>query len=246
MKQCTKYNKRTVAVVASCSEESSCHMQRCDASFKNAVRLRCYDALQREGFARFRKEDVDWPLDNDFHYWLGLNTALMSGYVQINPFVGIHAVTIGKLIASVEKGDRRSKYHRDHATYAVHIGEIAPHARVVRFTPEGDIDAETTRLARLCVAAGLPFAKSIGSYEKLLPLLQTRVRMLGGYPERVACCLYLMGQLAASHRFTINFLAKEPEYFTDFAKPFLEMLEKEPGAAGFGVPHPHGDSSELR
>ena len=53
--------------------------------------------------------------------------------------------------------------------------------------------------------------------------------MLGGYPERVACCLYLMGRRANSHKFTIDFLAKEPEYFTGFAMPFLEMLKKEPG-----------------
>jgi hypothetical protein len=208
------------------SEEGSCLMRRCDASFKNAVRLRCYDALQREGFVRFRKEGVDWPLNNDFHFWLGLNTGLRPGYVEINPFVGIHAVTIGKLIASVEKGDGRSKYHRDYATYAVHIGKIAPHARVVRFSPEGDIDAEATRLAKLCATAGLPFAKSIGSYEKLLPLLETRVEMLGGYPERVACCLYLMGRRPEAHGFTTDFLAKEPEYFTGFAIPFLKMLKE--------------------
>jgi len=206
-------------------------MRRCDASFRNAVLLRCYDALQREGFVRFRKEGVDWPLNNDFHFWLGLNTGLMANYVQINPFVGLHVVTIGKLIASVKKGDGRSKYHRDYATYAVHIGEIAPHARVVRFTLGTDIDAEAIRLAKLCVATGLPFAKSIGSYEKLLPLLQARVDMLGGYPERVACCLYLMGRLAESHLFTEEFLAKEPEYFRGFAIPFLEMLHKEPNNA---------------
>ncbi len=204
-------------------------MQRCNAAFKNAVRLRCYDALQREGFARYRKEAVDWPLNSDFHFWLGLNTGLMPGYVEINPFVGVHAVPIAKLVASVTKGDRRSKYHRDYATYAVHIGEIAPHARVVRFTPEGDIDAVATRLAKLILVAGLPYARSIGSYEKLLPLLEARVEVLGGYPERVACCLYLMGRRSEAHGFTTDFLAKEPAYFSGFAVPFLGMLKKESG-----------------
>ena len=71
-------------------------MQRCNAAFKKAVLLRCYDALQREGFARYRKEAVDWPLNSDFHFSLELNTGLMPGYVQINPFVGVHAVTIGE------------------------------------------------------------------------------------------------------------------------------------------------------
>ena len=54
-------------------------MRRCNATFKNAVRLRCYDALEQEGFVRFRKEGVDWPLNNDFHFWLGLNTGLNAG-----------------------------------------------------------------------------------------------------------------------------------------------------------------------
>jgi hypothetical protein len=202
-------------------------MQRCDASFKNAVLLRCYDALQGEGFVRYRKKDVDWPLNDDFHFWLGLNTGLMPGYVQINPFVGVHAVTIAKLIASVENGAGPSKYNRGYATYAVHIGTIAPHARVVRFTPGGDIDAEATRLAKLLRAAGLPYARSIASYDRLLPLLEARVKTLGAYPERVACCLYLMGRQADAHAFTTDFLAEEPEYFTGFAVPFLEMLEKE-------------------
>jgi hypothetical protein len=201
-------------------------MQPCDAAFKKHVRFRCFEALQREGFVRFRKESVDWPLDDNFHFWLGLNTGLKPNYIEINPFVGLHVVQIGRLIALVQKTNSKSKYHREYATYAIHIGEIAPRERVVRFTRETDIDAEATRLAKLCVAMGLPFAKSIASYEKLLPLLDQRVHTLGEYPERVACCLYLMGRIADSYTFAKNFLIKEPKYFEQFAIPFIDMLDR--------------------
>jgi hypothetical protein len=34
-------------------------MTRCDAEFKKAVVLACCDALERHGFTRFKKENVD-------------------------------------------------------------------------------------------------------------------------------------------------------------------------------------------
>ena len=74
---------------------------------------------------------------------------------------------------------------------------------------------------------GMSYARSIADYDTLLPLLKSRVNMLGGYPERVACCLYLMGRFADAREFAVAFLAKEPDYFEGFAKPFLRMIEEE-------------------
>lgn len=42
----------------------------CDASFKNKIRPACYDALEQEGFTRFRNEGMDWPLHDGFHCWV--------------------------------------------------------------------------------------------------------------------------------------------------------------------------------
>jgi hypothetical protein len=78
-------------------------MRSCDAAFKNEVRLRCYEALQREGFTRYRKESVDWPLSDEFSFWLGLNTALLASYVEINPFIGIHATVMAKLVSAIRR-----------------------------------------------------------------------------------------------------------------------------------------------
>jgi hypothetical protein len=79
----------------------------------------------------------------------------------------------------------------------------------------------------MCVRVGLPFAESIASYDKLLPLLKARANMLGGCPELVACCLYLMGHKAQPQVFAENFAAKEPAYFGAFATGFLRMLKEE-------------------
>lgn len=197
--------------------------EQCNAEFKKAVLLRCYDALSQAGFARFRKEAVDWPLEGGFHCWVGLNTGLEASHLDINPFVGVHVVPIMKLYTRLEG----RAYDRSIATYAIHMGELTPEEPMLRFTRETDVDAEAVRLARLYATAGLEYAKSIATYERLLPLLQSRVDMLGAYPERVACCLYLMGKRDEARVFTEDFLSRKPSYFGDFAVPFLKMLKAE-------------------
>jgi hypothetical protein len=57
-----------------------------------------------------------------------------------------------------------------------------------------------------------------------LPLLQERIEMLGAYPERVACCLYLMGRKDEARAFVEDFLPKNRDYFEGFAVPFLKKL----------------------
>lgn len=202
-------------------------MAPCNAAFKKAIRLKCYDALEREGFTRFAKEGVDWPLREGFHCWVGLNTGLYPDRVEINPFVGVHVVPLAKL--RVLGG---GKYDRRIATYAIHMGEL-PGARdeqAFAFTTKQSdtfIAAEIQRLARLYAMVGLNYARSIASYEALLPLLKGRLHMLGGYPENVACCLFLMNRVSEAYTFVQDFLAQEPGYFRSFAVPFLDMIESE-------------------
>jgi hypothetical protein len=189
--------------------------------------LKCYDALEQEGFTRFRKENVDWPLRDGFHCWIGLNTGLYFDRLEINLFVGTHIVPIEKMCAIVGR-----KYDRGVATYAIHLGELsaASEEPAFAFTPKQSdafIAAEAGRLARLYATVGLSYARSIASYEAILPLLESRLGMLGGYPESVACCLYLMGRLAEARAFTEDFLMKEPSYFADFALPFTKMFDGE-------------------
>ena len=146
-------------------------MKQCDEKFRDDVLLRGYESLVREGFHRFRKMAVDLTIVDGFRCWVGLNDGLYPDHVQINPFVGVHVVPIDRLWADVCQGKGASKYDRGAATYAIHLGEIAPNETEFRFTRETDIDAETNRLAKLIREVGVAYAKSIASYEALLPLL---------------------------------------------------------------------------
>lgn len=193
--------------------------------------LKVYDAFEAAGFTRFRKEDVDWPLHDGFHAWVGLNTGLYPDRVDIVPNVGIHVVPIQKL-CSLKAGKYPWKYSRSNASYAINIGtlEAAGDERAFAFGPqqsEAFIDTECKRLAHIYATVGLDYARSIASYEALLPLLQENVDSLGGYPERVASCLYLMGRRREARAFVTDFLARHRDYFEGFANPFLEMLDKE-------------------
>lgn len=198
--------------------------ERCDTAYKQVVWQHCYDALAEVGFTRFRKEGVDWPFGNGFHCWVGLNTAIEKEYVEINPFVGVHVPAIEKLWTGLDRGKYAVKYSRTHATYAVHMGELAPKERAFRFSRQTDVAAEAARLARLYVSIGLPYAESMADYERLLPLLQGRIPRLGAYPERVASCLYLMDRKDEARAFVEDFVKQRPDYFEGFAVPFLKLL----------------------
>ena len=193
---------------------------QCDAVFKKAVLLQCYRALETAGFTRYRKQEVDWPMQNGFHCWVGLNTSSEKELVQINPFVGVHVVSVMQLYSNLEK----RKYSRNIATYAVHMGTLAPRERLFQFTRQADIAEEANRLACLYADVGLSYAMSLGTYDRLLPFLQERVSMLGAYPERVASCLYLMGREDEARCFVEVFLKEHRDYFEGFAVPFLKML----------------------
>lgn len=202
---------------------------RCDAKFKKQIRLACYAALEQQGFTRFRKEGVDWPLHEGFHAWVGLNTALEPDRVEILPFVGVHVVPLWKFIAEMEG----SKYDRGIATYGINMGllESIADERAFAFAPhqsEGFIASECQRLAHLYATAGIEYARSIASYEALLPLLREHVDRLGGYPERVASCLYLMGRKEEARKFVEDFSrTRYGSYIEDFAIPFLQKLDRE-------------------
>jgi hypothetical protein len=196
----------------------------CDAAFKQDVVRKCLDALSMVGFERYRKSDVDTPLGNGFHCWVGLNTGLAQDHVDINPFVGVHVVPIEKLWTSLKVGRYPGKYDRGMATYSTHLGKLAPKVPAFRFTRETDIVSEAKRLAELYATKGLEYAASLASYDRLLPLFQERVDTLGAYPERFAACLYLMDRKDDARIFVTDFLNDHRDYFEGFAIPFLKLM----------------------
>lgn len=218
-------------------------MEPCDAAYKKDVLLSCYEALADQGFIKFRKENVEWPLENGFHCWVGLNTGLYAEYVEINPFSVVHSVTIERLWTSTKEGKYPGKYDRGIATYGIHLGKIAPEEKAFQFRRNVNLKVEARRLAELYVRAGLPFSKSIASYDSILPLLKNRVEMLGGNPERFASCLFLMGRAEEAQSFVKDFLSGHEEYFEGFALPFLRMIG---GSAGGAVVPPSDSKGKGR
>jgi hypothetical protein len=195
----------------------------CNAAFKKEILQICYEELTLVGFVRFRKWDIDLPLDEMFNCWVGLNTGLYQTHVQISPFVGIHAVEIERMCAALS-GNAGDKYNRAIATYPVHMGELEPAEQVFQFSTETDNRAAARRLAQLYATSGLQFAKSIVSYDALLPLLESRVKMLGGYPQRVTSCLYLMGRGEEALSFARTLAAERPEYFGTLPEGLLREI----------------------
>ncbi len=195
-----------------------------DKLFKDHVTESCYSALAHVGFERYRKYNLDWPLHDGFHCWVGLNRGIYPTHVEINPFVGLHVVPLMRLAESLAG----RKYNRGVATYAVHFGLLAPSTRGFVFDKHSDVVAEAHRLANLYLGEGLSYAKALASYDALLPLLHARAESLGGYPECVACCLYLMGKGDEAAQFVDSFFAKEPKYFMTFAQAFSELRAKQP------------------
>jgi hypothetical protein len=200
---------------------------RVDAAFKKRIHLQCLEALQAAGFTRYRTLDVDWPIEHGFHCWVSPNTALYPDRVKVFPLVGLHVVPIEKLWKKLT--DR--KYDRGVATYAINMGQLEGVAdeRAFAFGPEQSaefIASEIRRLASLYAGAGLGFARSMASYEALLPRLRERISSLGAFPERTASCLHLMGRSAEARVFVRDFLVKEEDYFRAFAVPFLQMLDE--------------------
>jgi hypothetical protein len=203
-----------------------------DYVFKERILLECYDALEKHGFTRFSKLGVDYPIHDGFHCWVGINVAQCSDRVELVPNVGLHVVPIEEMVCTLDKGEYATDYDRGVATYSINIGELASlgDERAFSFSHQQSdyfIYTECERLAVLYATEGLRYAKSIASYEYLVPLLKENVGTLGGNPERLAACLYLMGKKLEAMEFLSSFPEKYKEYIKGFSVPFLEKVRTE-------------------
>lgn len=202
----------------------------CDSQFKQRVLTCCYDSMEDAGFRRTRKHDADWHLNPEFDAWVGLNTALDPQRLEINPFVGVHAPVLERLWMDLSRLRYPGRYGRS-ATYAKHIGELETAQRERTFifeahSTEHAIRAEAQRLARLLRTTGIDYARAIASYDALLPLMYERAPMLGGYPQRICCCLYLMDRPTEARALAGQWASEEPDAFGSFAETFIEYLDR--------------------
>lgn len=167
------------------------------------VESKCSDALRELGFAT-RGGVGTLNVDDDFYCWVGLNAGVHTGFVRVNPFVGVHSKNIMRM-TSEAKGKKFKPL--EVATFAVFLGELVPDTPQFIFHNENDVLVEASRLAFAIKEFGIPFMRNICNYESLLPFLKSRVPMLGGYPQRYAAALYLNGDREGAIQFVESYLA---------------------------------------
>lgn len=192
------------------------------AALRDYVRAECVEALKRHGFIEIRKT---WPIkyiNDDFRCWVGLNFGVYGGTVSLSPFIGVHGEKLDRL-AAVLAG---RKYDGRCASYAVHMGEIAPHEPTFEFFDRADTSGKIERLATLYAQSGFQFSQDIASYAALLPLLHERTPMLGGFPERYAICLLKLGRREEAIGYVTR-LAEDQEHLTAFCENFVRHCETE-------------------
>lgn len=197
-----------------------------DKAFIRDVEDVCETALINVGFKRMRRGTIIWEISPDFWGWVGLNRGIHGDVVRINPFVGVHAVKVMKLCAQF---DGTEYIKGEYATYAIHLGELLANEPTFEFQDGKDTQGEAERLAQSVGGAGLQYMQSIANYEALLPLLESRMSMLGGFPERYAASLYLSGTHDSARKFvatvldeTSNLAKVSSNFFAKFYANYFE------------------------
>lgn len=201
-----------------------------DSSFVKYVEEECDIALCLLGAKRPRSGTRFFEISKDVLCWIGLNKGRHEESLRINPFIGIHNVPIMSLKAQIDG----KKYKKgEFATISVHLGELCSDVEQFIFYENDDIVVEATRLAKTIYEYGIDYANQFMKIESLLPILKSKIDMLGGYPERYAICLYLSGDIEGAKQFVAatkrKYLTEEDvdtqNRFGEFSQQFLDILK---------------------
>ncbi|MUV14267.1 hypothetical protein [Noviluteimonas gilva] len=166
-----------------------------DRKLLNKIDAACDEALSQYGFKSPRRGNPLIRLDEDAFGWIGLNRLNMGHALQLNPFIGVHFVSIMKLWDQLNDNPKKWPYKVGQmATVALHLGELAPDVEVFVFDDRRPIEPEAERMARTIVQYGVPWMRAHARIDAILPLLREREGMLGGFPQRIAVALFLQGK----------------------------------------------------
>lgn len=211
--------------------------------FKRQVLDACETALVKRGFRRVRMHGVALDITADFKGWIGLCDGIYIDHVLITPSVGIHCIPLMRLV-----------YALDEMSYKVsQVATFAYPARMVKrgvepfvFRSEEDLTPEAERLAST-IAQCTPFMRDFANYEAIASISKWRSEGLGGYPERAAVALYLMGRADEAKAWLDiqlqHFRLKERttfEPFERFAAKLLHLIDTQdvlPLASGSSSPY---------
>ena len=199
-----------------------------DKKFLHDLEESCDQALEAIGFRKLRKGRVVWNISHEFLGWVGLNRGNHGDFVRLNPFIGVHSVEVMKLCAFLNE----EKYVKgDIASYSIHLGELIPDELGFLFEVGDDLSIEASRLASAIHSAAVPYMNSIAKYKTLLPLVEARMPLLGGYPERYAVILHLMGRTDDATAFVQSVMGQKDgfsqffsDHFRKFGQNFLKMF----------------------
>lgn len=224
-----------------------------NGKFKRRVLDACEAALVRHGFRRVRMHTIALDISPDFQGWVGLNTGLYHDRVCVAPAVGIHCVPLMRLICSL---DERHYKVSDIATFAFSLNTFKKGIDPFNFMSEEDLEHESERLASF-VEQYVPLMRDFSSYEAVVAVSKWRSDMLGGYPEKAAAALFLMGRSEEARAWLAiqleHFRLKERstfEPFEEFASRLLHLIETEevsaPAAAASSSAHLDARWDHLR
>ncbi len=216
-----------------------------NGKFKRRVLDACEAALVRHGFRRVRMHTIALDISPDFQGWVGLNSGIYYDNVRITPAVGIHCVPLMRLVYALEE---RPYKISESATFAYTLSTLKKGVRPFVFMSEDDLVHEAERLAST-IAQCLPFTRDFANYEAIASISKSRSDMLGGYPEKAAVALYLMGRADEAKAWLDlqleQFRLKEPstfEPFEKFAAKLLHLIEtQEIRPPVSGSPSPYFD-----
>jgi hypothetical protein len=118
--------------------------------------------------------------------------------------------------------DAAGKKYRsgEFATLSYPLGEACPDVKQFIFESEADVLPEAARLTETIKQYGIPYIRSLASYDAMLPRLRKRVDSLGGAPEQYAAALYLSGDIQGAFSFLNGQIA------TFVARSFIDQAEK--------------------
>jgi hypothetical protein len=200
-----------------------------DRVFLKSVEDSCDKALCALGAKRPRSGTRFFEINKDVLCWVGLNQGNHDDFVRINPFVGVHNISLMRL----ESENDGVKYKKgDYATISVHLGELCPDIEEFKFYEGSSIEDEAERLAQVVYKYGIEFAKRYSTIEELIPELKSKISELGGYPERYVIALYLSNNIDEAKQFIIDCKAQykidesidTQERFDQFSSWFLTKI----------------------
>jgi len=138
----------------------------------NAAIVLVAKRLEQLGFRTAKKGIYTLELSPGALAWVGLNTAMRGGAVEINPVVGVRHQEIERLVAEL-RGEQFNAIVP--ATIAANVGYLSQRNRYEAFIFDGSRpDAEVASDIVKCVSGpGLAFAKSNAAVSDLASTLKT-------------------------------------------------------------------------